>query len=263
MNIVMGCTCSRRFALDRCAIHGNCSIGKFNLGRNRSKDILYIRCSNLLLINSNNNSRRLCRGWKFNQEIHVSYPLDNTNSGDVRNDWDGEKYYLSYVRTILGTRRSFIFPCLRNNSLFTADDPTAACIRCNRDIVTLSLLYTSSFAILQFANCPVGRSFEMSLFRNSSMQNRANKRGSCSLRGVCDNSIRLRCDFAGVFWYAESVWQGKRKEVQTLGHSACFAGIVRGCSFCFVLEFLTGNGSVLFSRITRTLGTHKFLLNAE
>lgn len=47
------------------------------------------------------------------------------------------------------------------------------------------------------------------------MQNRVNKRGSCSLHAVCDNSIRLCCYFAAsVFHCNGSVAKGRKQKAE-------------------------------------------------
>lgn len=58
------------------------------------------------------------------------------------------------------------FRCLHNDAL-TRDETLPSFRNCAGDIVTLLLPYTSSFAILQFTNCPAPSSFEMSLFQSS------------------------------------------------------------------------------------------------
>ena len=47
------------------------------------------------------------------------------------------------------------------------------------------------------------------------MQNRVNKRGSCSLHAVCDNSIRLCCYFAASVFHCDgSVAKGRKQKAE-------------------------------------------------
>lgn len=102
--------------------------------------------------------RSVLRRWK---SIHIGGNFEPGQMTIEERKW-------SFVRGNKDSRDTRAFFPVYARILLSAGSDSGYATQCG-DIVTLSPPYTSSFAILQFTNCPAARSFEMSLFQSSSV----------------------------------------------------------------------------------------------